>query len=167
MTDYINLRRFKMKYKNIINPKGDTLKKLLIYLHKSHFAIETLKTTDSKFLHYFYILEENKIIGIILLNLKPTKEDFNSYSEYYNIDITPEKLGIDIELMFFHVDENYRGLGLGSKLMNICLNNYNDKNIGLFTNSDTTEDAFHLYNKFGFKLKIKKPFKFFIRKGKN
>jgi ribosomal protein S18 acetylase RimI-like enzyme len=153
-------------YENILNPGKTILKKLLNNVHKNKFSLQLFETINENFLHFFYATNNGKIIGSVSLNLRPTTEDFETMSVWAGMKLTPEFLGLDIELVVFSVDKKYRGRGIGTTLIKNSLELYENKNIGLFTNSASTPPAFHIYEKFGFKTKLDdKSFKYFLRKG--
>ena len=63
------------------------------------------------------------------------------------------------QLRFFVLDKHYRGLGLGKKLMNLCMTTYHRGNYlscYLWTISEL-EAAIGLYKKYGFQLTEERP----------
>ena len=63
------------------------------------------------------------------------------------------------QLRYFILEPEYRGIGLGNKLMNLymnCLKEYKYKSSYLLT-TDELPASTHLYKKFGFKLTEEKP----------
>jgi len=80
---------------------------------------------------------ENKIIGFLLLMHR----------------------GEAAQLRYFILEPEYRGIGLGNKLMNLymdCLKECNYKSSFLLTTDELPASA-HLYKKFGFKLTEEEP----------
>lgn len=81
----------------------------------------------------------NGYMGGIIINKKPSKEIYKKHS------LNPE-----VAISFFYVWDGCRGQGLGNKLLQIPLSQY-DK-VCLITNKgESKPEAIHLYEKNGFK----------------
>lgn len=63
------------------------------------------------------------------------------------------------QLRYFILEPNYRGFGLGNKLMNLFMEFLKDKNYrsSYLLTTDGLPASAHLYNKFGFKLTNERP----------
>jgi GNAT superfamily N-acetyltransferase len=85
------------------------------------------------------------LAGLIIIDVNPSSD-----SGFYRSK--KKDLGHDQEINFFWVYPEYRGSGVGKKLLNFVISTYGVSNyLGLGTGKLTTESAKHLYSDFGFK----------------
>ena len=139
-TLFENKLKFKKEHVNkIIKDKLDTL-------HQLHKDVQLYKDTTI----YYTCYINNKLVGLLPIDtVAPDNRDF--------FNLTKEQLGHDVEVLYFWVDEEYRKLNIGKKLLESSINDFKDKYIGLGTGPRTSEPAYKLYKQFKFKIVVDMP----------
>lgn len=129
---------FESLFKNQV--KEYTLKQLADYLKTIK---DFPKTNYKQKFKYFAIKNENKLAGLIVV-------DENPEGGFYGM--TKEQMGHDIEIVFFYVFPEFRGMKIGQELLRYVIQKYSTKYIGLGTSKQSFENAKQMYKRNGFNI---------------
>lgn len=72
------------------------------------------------------------------------------FDKFYGM--TKKQLGHDSEVKLFWISPQYRGAGVGTRLLSQVLADHKKAHLGLATGPRTSDSAKYLYTKYGFKV---------------